>query len=209
MKKKEEESKEAATTATAVPPAAARASAAPPRVFGLHKEKDEIHATESKDTHTHSSSSSSSSTTPPPRSLQQTYDHLAKRAPLPVNPKIIRPVSKKKGSAWANKDEKKEEERVGVVIGGEGGVKKEYEKEAWSFGKLLFGEKANKKVEGESGGRRGGMMRTEEEREARLWGSKVTVEEVEEEKKEEEGEEENVKEEVVSKEDEKEKDKEE
>lgn len=52
--------------------------------------------------------SPSSSSAVPPRQLQQTIEHLAKRAPAPLEPKAIRPVSKKEGSAWAEKTTKKE-----------------------------------------------------------------------------------------------------
>ncbi|KAM3569628.1 hypothetical protein VYU27_008276 [Nannochloropsis oceanica] len=53
-------------------------------------------------------SPSSSSSTVPSRKLQQTIEHLARRSPAPLEPKDIRPVSKKEGSAWAEKTTKKE-----------------------------------------------------------------------------------------------------
>ena len=100
-----------------------------PRSFAAMKKKEETLPTffsdsaEAKDSIAGSSSSSSSlpssSSAVPPRQLQQTIDHLAKRAPAPLEPKVIRPVSKKEGSAWAEKTTKKEG-RAFSKFGGEG-----------------------------------------------------------------------------------------
>ncbi|TFJ87470.1 hypothetical protein NSK_000823 [Nannochloropsis salina CCMP1776] len=58
---------------------------------------------EMSSTHIDSPTPSSSLASPPipPRRLQQTIEHLARRAPDPLEPKVMPSVSRKEGSAWA------------------------------------------------------------------------------------------------------------
>jgi len=127
-----------------------------PRFFAAMEKKEESlpafssASAEAKDSIAGSSSSSSSlpssSSAVPPRQLQQTIDHLAKRAPAPLEPKVIRLVSKKEGSAWAEKTTKKEG-RAFSKFGGEGkkATAEEEEEEEEEKG----GEKVGVKVDAE------------------------------------------------------------
>jgi hypothetical protein len=68
------------------------------RSFSLASEDLEMSST-----HIDSPTPSSSLASPPipPRRLQQTIEHLARRAPDPLEPKVMPSVSRKEGSAWA------------------------------------------------------------------------------------------------------------